>query len=102
MTVSGDDAGNDARPLASDGDNGMCDDNGLLRSWTLLDDVLLCNFDGLGGVGRGKFKYCVVGLTLDLVFIFNLQRSNVTAGAGRGRGGARQRTVDRGVFFLRP
>ena len=34
-------------------------------------------------------------LTLDLLFIFNLQRSNVTAGAGRGRGGARQRTAER-------
>ena len=46
-------------------------------------------------------------LTLNLLFVFNLQRSNATAGAGRGRGGARQRTADRIVepcnvtaFFL--
>ena len=30
-----------------------------------------------------------ISLTLNLLFVFNLQRSNTTAGAGRGRGGAR-------------
>ena len=40
----------DARPL--DGDNGMCDDDGLLRSWTLLDDD-----DEEGPAGAGKHSH---------------------------------------------
>ena len=43
------DAGDDARPL--DGDNGMCDDDGLLRSWTLLDDD---EEEGPAGAGKAQ------------------------------------------------
>ena len=35
-----------------DGDNGMCDDDGLLRSWTLLDDD-----DEEGPAGAGKHSH---------------------------------------------
>ena len=52
------DAGDDARPL--DGDNGMCDDDGLLRSWTLPDgeeeeeNAMLAEKDGDDGLCGGN------------------------------------------------
>ena len=39
----------DVRPV--DGDNGMCDDDGLLRSWTLLDDD---EEEGPAGAGKAQ------------------------------------------------
>ena len=55
------DAGDDARPL--DGDNGMCDDDGLLRSWTLLDDD---EEEGPAGAGKHSHRTAAINAKIFL------------------------------------